>query len=62
VHQLTEHKLSMHAARVWTPYLLLHRLALEVQSWYRQQLETEPVRFMETQGVAGEHKAWACAR
>jgi hypothetical protein len=29
-----------------------HRLALEVQSWYRQQLELEPVRFMETAGLA----------
>lgn len=28
------------------------RLALDVQAWYRQQLEAEPVRFMETAGLA----------
>lgn len=30
----------------------LNRLALDVQTWYRQQLEREPVRFMETAGLA----------
>jgi len=28
------------------------RLALDVQAWYRQQLEAEPVQFMETAGLA----------
>jgi hypothetical protein len=30
------------------------RLALEVQGWYRAQLEAQPVRFMETIAVRGE--------
>lgn len=29
-----------------------YRLALDVQSWYREQLEREPVKFMETAGLA----------
>lgn len=35
------------------------RLALEVQSWYRQLMEQEPVRFMETVAMAGLVKAVA---
>lgn len=37
-------------------YGATYRLALEVQAWYRQQLEAQPVRFMETLGVAGALK------
>jgi hypothetical protein len=32
------------------------RLSLEVQGWYRQQLEAEPVAFMETTAVAGTRR------
>lgn len=33
-------------------YGAAYALALQVQTWYRQQLEREPVRFMETSGLA----------
>ncbi|GIL58989.1 hypothetical protein Vafri_13974 [Volvox africanus] len=35
------------------------RLALETQSWYQQQLEAQPVRFMETMALKG--LVWAVA-
>jgi hypothetical protein len=34
------------------PTVHIRRLALDVQTWYRQQLEREPVKFMETAGLA----------
>jgi isopenicillin-N epimerase len=49
---------SIAANKLGFPFDPLHlsicicRLALEVQTWYREQLEREPVRFMETAGLA----------
>lgn len=42
------------SAVLYAALAMICRLGLEVQDWYRQQLEAEPVRFMETTGMAGK--------
>jgi hypothetical protein len=52
-----------HALSCAAPPALLRtrRLALEVQSWYQEQLERQPVLYIETTALAGKLRRGAAA-